>query len=141
MAILEWQFEGVPWAVLDIETTGLVPGFDRIIEISVVHLEPQDEEPRLMFDTLVNPRRPFEGDIHGIYEEDVARAPLFGEVVQELAGALAGRVIAAHNAHFGEDGCRLSSGSISSSVNDSRKAIRSSTSSGASDRGRRTVAR
>lgn len=100
MAILEWQFEGVPWAVLDIETTGLVPGFDRIIEISVVHIEPHDEEPRLIFDTLINPRRTFEGDIHGIDEEDVARAPLFGEVAQKLACSLVGRVIAAHNAHF-----------------------------------------
>lgn len=100
MAIFDWQFDGVPWAVVDIETTGLLPGSDRIIEISVVHMEPNDDEPRLVFDTLVNPRRTFEENIHGIREEDVARAPLFGEIAQGLASALAGRVIAAHNAHF-----------------------------------------
>ena len=55
-----------PVAIIDFETTGLTAGFDRVIEVSVVRVDP-GEQPRLVFDTLVNPHRPVAAtEIHGI---------------------------------------------------------------------------
>jgi DNA polymerase-3 subunit epsilon len=66
-----------PIAVVDFETTGLTPGFDRVIEISIFKLEP-GKNPNLAFDTLVNPRRPVSAtEIHGITDKDVANASTF----------------------------------------------------------------
>jgi DNA polymerase III epsilon subunit-like protein len=50
------RIEETPFAMIDFETTGLTPGFDRVIEIAVVKLEP-GHEPRRLFETLVNPHR------------------------------------------------------------------------------------
>lgn len=55
--IKDHRIHETPIAVLDFETTGLNPGSDRVIEISVVKYEP-GREPYLAFDTLVNPLRP-----------------------------------------------------------------------------------
>lgn len=90
----------IPYAVIDIETTGLVPGADRIVEVAVVRLDP-GEEPRLVLDTLVNPRRPMAAtEIHGITEDDVARAPTFSDIVGDLVDAVSGCCLAAYNAVF-----------------------------------------
>lgn len=89
----------LPVAVIDVETTGL-NHHDRIIEISVVRVDP-DGEPRLVFDSLVNPGRAIRNsDIHGISDEDVANAPAFMEIAPAVHNALEGCVVAAHNAYF-----------------------------------------
>ena len=46
-----------PIAVFDFETTGLNPGYDRVVEVSVIRIDP-GRPPRLVLDTLVNPRSP-----------------------------------------------------------------------------------
>lgn len=87
-------------AVVDLETTGLVPGGDRIVEISIVRVEPNGEI-RLVLDTLVNPQRPVSGtEIHGIHDEDVAGAPTFADIAGDVARALHGSVFAAYNVYF-----------------------------------------
>jgi DNA polymerase-3 subunit epsilon len=88
------------WAVVDVETTGLHPVRDRIVEIAVVRLgtnaEPIDE-----WSTLVNPGdRPLGGRIHGLHASDLANAPSFGELRDDLLARFAGNVIVAHNAPF-----------------------------------------
>jgi DNA polymerase-3 subunit epsilon len=89
-----------PIAVLDFETTGLSPGYDRVVEVSVVRIEP-GAAPRLVLDTLVKPgRRMAATEIHGITDRDVADAPRFEEIAGDLARALAGCVLAAHNVYF-----------------------------------------
>lgn len=89
-----------PIAVLDFETTGLSPGGDRVIEVSVVRRDP-GERPRLVFDTLVNPgRRVAATQIHGITDADVAAAPAFGEIAGDLVEALRGCVVSAYNVYF-----------------------------------------
>jgi len=89
-----------PIAVIDFETTGLVPGPDRVVELSVVRLEPR-EQPRLVLDTLINPRRPMSAsEIHGITDADVADAPAFGEMAGDFLQAISGAVIAAYNIYF-----------------------------------------
>ncbi len=89
-----------PVAVLDFETTGLTAGADRVIEVSVVRVDP-GQEPRLVLDTLVNPhRRVSATEIHGITDADVKNAPDFQEIAGELLGVLEGCVVAAYNVYF-----------------------------------------
>ena len=66
-------------AFIDFETTGLTPGLDRVVEISVFKMEP-GKSLCLAFDTLVNPLRPMAAtEIHGISNAGVADAPTFNE--------------------------------------------------------------
>ena len=89
-----------PIAVLDFETTGLSPGTDRVVEVSVFRIEP-DGKLRLAFDTMVNPRRSMAAtEIHGITDQDVADAPEFEAIAGELAKVLSGCVVAAYNVYF-----------------------------------------
>jgi DNA polymerase-3 subunit epsilon len=98
--VLHHGIKDIPIAVLDFETTGLSPGYDRVVEVSVVRVDP-GSEPRLVFDTLVNPdRRMAATEIHGITDRDVVGAPRFEDLAGGLLGALSGCVVAAHNVYF-----------------------------------------
>lgn len=88
------------FAVLDVETTGLSPRDNRILEIAVVTTDPWgrvlDE-----WTTRINPEGPVGAThIHGIRATDVARAPRFREILGPLQQRLAGAALAAHNATF-----------------------------------------
>lgn len=94
------RISDTPIAIVDLETTGLTPGYDRVVEVAVVRVEPS-ETPKLVLDTLVNPvRRVAATEIHGITDSDVAGAPRFAEIAGELVGVLQGCVIAAYNVYF-----------------------------------------
>ncbi|RBY75811.1 DNA polymerase III [Geodermatophilus sp. TF02-6] len=87
-------------AVVDLETTGVYPSVDRVVEVGVVLLDDagavEDE-----FCTVVDPGRDVGAtSIHGLRASDVVGAPTFAEVAPYLAALLAGRVVAAHNALF-----------------------------------------
>ncbi|MDI6872657.1 MAG: 3'-5' exonuclease [Bacillota bacterium] len=100
MAITSWPLHRTPFSVVDLETTGLYPGADRIVEISVVRVE-YGKPPQLIFDTMVNPRRRMAAtEIHGLTDDDVRDAPTFREIASDVAHALAGTVVAAHNVYF-----------------------------------------
>lgn len=74
--------------VLDTETTGL-EGDARIVDVAVLTVAGD-----ALVDTLVNPGEPIPAvatDIHGITDDQVAEAPSFGEVLERLTVALAGR--------------------------------------------------
>ncbi len=89
-----------PIAVLDFETTGLTPGVDRVVEVSVMRIDP-GKEPELVFDTLVNPQRTVAAtEIHGITDGDVADAPTFAEIAGDFVKALSGSMVAAYNVYF-----------------------------------------
>ena len=89
-----------PFAVVDLETTGLNPGSDRVVEVSVVRIDP-GQPPAIVFDTLVNPQRPVAAtEIHGITDSDVADAPQFDEIAGDLVRAISGCVVAAYNVYF-----------------------------------------
>lgn len=91
----------VPIAVVDIETTGLHAGGDRIIEIAIVRIEPGAASPQLVLETLVHPRRKVTAtEIHGITDDDVRDAPTFDEIAPLVATALSGAVFAAYNVYF-----------------------------------------
>ena len=89
-----------PIAVIDFETTGLQAGPDRVVEVSVVRIDP-GERPRLVLDTLVNPERPVAAtEIHGITDRAVRHAPTFRDVLGPMNAAMSGCVVAAYNAYF-----------------------------------------
>lgn len=93
------------WVALDLETTGLDPATDRIVEIGAVRF---DDEGRELgrFDELVNPRRPVSPGafaVHRIPAAELASAPGIEEVLPRFLNWLeapspAGLV--AHNARF-----------------------------------------
>ena len=69
--------EPAGFAVVDLETTGVYPSKDRIIEVAVVHL---DVSGQLIgeFSTLIDPHRDVgPTHIHGITAADVMGAPGF----------------------------------------------------------------
>jgi DNA polymerase III epsilon subunit-like protein len=78
--IIDHPIHNTPIAIVDFKTTGLTPGIDRVIEISVVKVVP-GRQPYLAFDTLVNPNRLVAAtEIHGITDDDVADAPQFSDI-------------------------------------------------------------
>ena len=88
------------FAVIDIETTGLSPQSDRVIELAIVHVDPMGAETG-RFETLINPGRDLGPQRrHGIRAGDVLGAPSFADVAAELIGLLDGRVAVAHHAAF-----------------------------------------
>jgi DNA polymerase III subunit epsilon len=87
-------------AVVDIETTGLYPSVDRVVEVGVVLLDERGQVED-EFCTLVNPGRDVgPTSLHGISARDVTEAPSFGEIAAYLDYLLAGRLVVAHNALF-----------------------------------------
>lgn len=98
--IADLVVEETPICVLDFETTGLTAGIDRVVEVSLVRIQPR-QPPELVFDTLVNPsRRVAATEIHGITDEDVADAPTFAMIAGDLVRAMDGCVVAAYNVYF-----------------------------------------
>lgn len=92
---------GAGYAVVDVETTGLHPGWHhRIVEVAVVRL---DGNGRFVDEwcTLVNPGRDLGPQhIHGVTAADARRAPRFAEIAGDLGERLAGRMIVGHNISF-----------------------------------------
>jgi DNA polymerase-3 subunit epsilon len=98
--ILGKNLDDSPIAVIDFETTGLVPGVDRVVEVSVVKKEP-GKAVELVFDTLVNPMRPVAAtEIHGITDGDVEIAPRFDDIAGDLLSVISECVIVAYNIYF-----------------------------------------
>ena len=92
----------VGYAVIDLETTGLSPATDSIIEIGLVLLGPDGSTQR-SWTTLVDPGASVDVGptfIHGLVAEDLIGAPTLSEVADLLVRDLAGRAVVAHNARF-----------------------------------------
>jgi DNA polymerase-3 subunit epsilon len=89
------------YTVIDIETTGGNPQYDKITEIAVyVHdgIQVVDE-----FTTLINPERSipyYISQMTGITDDMVASAPRFFEVARKIVDLTEGKIFVAHNAPF-----------------------------------------
>lgn len=96
--------DGLPFAVVDVETTGFSPKLhDRIVEIAIVRIT-ADGSLLDEFGTLVNPGRDLgPTDIHGISAEEVLDAPTFEEIAGDVVQRLEGAVFVAHNVRFDLD--------------------------------------
>ncbi|MGN4162508.1 TerD family protein [Streptomyces sp. NEAU-PBA10] len=91
------------WALVDVETSGLIARRDRVLSVAVVTVGP-DGERTGEFSTLLNPGcDPGPVDIHGLTTERLLGAPTFDLVAEEMAAMLQGRVLVAHNAQFDYD--------------------------------------
>ena len=89
-----------PFAVLDLETTGLDPSVDRVIEVAVVRCDPRGRVES-EWSSLVHPERdPGPTAVHGITPTDLTAAPRFAELVETLDEQLDGAVVTAHNLAF-----------------------------------------
>ena len=90
-----------PLAIVDVETTGAHPAWDRVTEIAVVEVDQGDVVAE--WSTLVNPGTSIPAAIQaltGITNEMVAGAPAFEAIAEEIYQRLEGRVFVAHNARF-----------------------------------------
>ncbi len=92
----------LPYAVVDVETTGMrARGDDRVTEVAVIHVD--GGVASVAFESLINPGRPippFITRLTGIDDALVRDAPRFEEVADRVLAALTGRVFVAHNARF-----------------------------------------
>ena len=92
-----------PFAVVDVETSGLRPGRDHVIQIGVVTVTADGTEVD-RWSTLVRLRRPWyrvgPKHIHGISRWSLRGAARPAEAFGQLAARLDGAVFTAHNAAF-----------------------------------------
>ncbi len=90
------------YVVFDLETTGVSPKYDAVIEISAVKVK--DGKAVEEFTTLVNPRRkipPGASRVNGITDEMVEEAPFFEDVLKKFLEFAGDSVLVGHNiAHF-----------------------------------------
>ncbi len=85
---------------IDLETTGLSPLIDRIIELAAIKVTKDGIE---VYDSLINPNIPIPQcttDIHGIRDEDVLGKPFLSEVLPGLKDFIGDLPLIAHNAKF-----------------------------------------
>jgi DNA polymerase III subunit epsilon len=88
-----------PLAFIDLETTGINISTDRIVEISVLKINPNGKEEWMS--TRINPEMPIPPKstaIHGITDQDVADSPTFKEIAKKLTAFLDGTDLAGYNA-------------------------------------------
>ncbi|MEU6059622.1 TerD family protein [Streptomyces sp. NPDC047097] len=91
------------WALVDVETSGLVARRDRILSVAVMAVGP-DGTVTGEYSTLLNPGcDPGPVHIHGLTAERLRGAPTFDQVAGRIGALLQGRVLVAHNAQFDYD--------------------------------------
>ncbi len=96
------SFSDVDFLVVDVETTGLDPRRDHVLEVGWVPVTEGEVVLAGARGTAV--RLPAGADVgesavlHGLTDDDLAAAPALADVVLELRAALQGRVLVAHHA-------------------------------------------
>ncbi len=89
-----------PLAFIDLETTGINLGIDRIVEIAIVKI--LADGTKNVKRKLVNPEMPIPkaaSDVHGITDDMVKDAPTFKQVAPELKQMLDGCDLAGFNSN------------------------------------------
>jgi DNA polymerase-3 subunit epsilon len=96
-----WPFgEKSGFVVFDIETTGLSPTSDRMIEIGLIRTDNLGN-PLAYWSSLINPKQPVGAtEIHGLSDKDVQGAPTFDELFDQIRSRIHGQALSAHNAQF-----------------------------------------
>jgi len=89
-----------PLAFFDLETTGVIIGADRIVEISILKIMP--DGTRQVKTKRINPERPIPIEsslIHGIYDHHVANEPTFKQLANELSQFIGNSDLAGYNSN------------------------------------------
>lgn len=89
------------YVCLDLETTGLDPKKDKIIEIGAVKVK--DREVVDIMETFVNPERPLEERIialTGIKDEQLSNAPDIKEILPKLIDFIGDDILLGHRVSF-----------------------------------------
>ena len=89
-----------PLAFIDLETTGLNIASDRIVEISIVKVQPNGN--RDIVTRRMNPTIPISKEstsIHGISDDDVKNEPTFKQMAKELNAFVDGCDLAGFNSN------------------------------------------
>jgi len=100
------KVDGIPiedtdFCVIDVETTGLSPRYNNIIEIGIVRISNLQIVDR--YSTLINPGRNipyFITTLTGISDEDVYNAPFFDDIAYDVKNFLSDSVLTGHNLAF-----------------------------------------
>ncbi|NPA68198.1 MAG: 3'-5' exonuclease [Chlorobi bacterium] len=89
-----------PIAFFDLETTGVDVSKDRIVEIAILKVNPNQSTESKTY--RINPTVPIPKEaskIHGITDEDVKDAPTFKQVAKEIAKFIEGCDLAGYNSN------------------------------------------
>ncbi|WP_329446346.1 TerD family protein [Streptomyces canus] len=91
------------WALVDVETSGLIARRDRELAVAVITIGPDGEQTG-EFSTLLDPGcDPGAVEVHGLTVERLRGAPTFDQVAGRIGAMLQDRVLVAHNAQFDYD--------------------------------------
>lgn len=91
-----------PLIVFDLETTGLDPAEDKIIQLAIIKKFPGTSAPPLRVTRYVNPGREIPKqatEIHGITNEMVKDAPAFKDMAQPIADFIKGCDVVGYNSN------------------------------------------
>ena len=94
--------EGVNFAVIDVETTGLDPDLCRAVEIAIVEIDRAGRRIDQFSSLLRVPGEDALGAefIHHITRDMIEDAPSFGEVISAISERLEGRIVVGHVVEF-----------------------------------------
>ncbi|MEP7795856.1 TerD family protein [Sanguibacter sp. 25GB23B1] len=88
------------YAVVDVETSGLSPARDRVLQVSVMQLSPGGDLEGAWSQTLDPGCDPGPVHIHGLTRERLAGSPRYEDIAAQVSDLVRGRVFVAHNASF-----------------------------------------
>lgn len=89
-----------PIIFFDLETTGINISKDRIVEIAILKVHPNQNRESKQY--LINPTIPIPKEvslIHGIYDKDVQDKPTFKEMAKEISHFMSGSDFAGYNSN------------------------------------------
>ncbi|PQL93200.1 3'-5' exonuclease [Apibacter adventoris] len=89
-----------PICFFDLETTGINVSKDRIVEISILKISPNQSQESKTW--RINPQIPIPEEsslIHGIYDKDVINAPTFKEIAPQILGMIKDSDLAGYNSN------------------------------------------
>lgn len=91
----------VSYTMIDTETTGLDPQYDKIIEMAAIKIRDGKEVAR--YETLVNPEQPIDDfitDLTGITNEELSTAPVAADCLPDFVDFIGEDIVVGHNVHF-----------------------------------------
>ena len=101
MTVAKAGLAGKTFVIADVETTGLDPAVDRVVQFALVKFE--GGLPRERLSARVNPERPVpavSSAVHLLRERDLARCPTLAQYESAIRRFVSDAPVVAHNAQF-----------------------------------------